>query len=275
MATEEEETAAAPEGKKGKKAKKEKVKGQNSGMKPAIVVGVFCMVGFKLFGGGTTTTAATDASAVKPATAKETKDAEWVAETIAHCPAKSKWYDDWASLNKDKAFTTEQKSAQVELGSSTFTLSDDNYVKMTIAVGLTTAVPEEEIKKFADHHGSEAKNVARSVISSKSAADLKPPYQGVVMCEIAAKTMVEYSDEVYDVYVTEFVVQAAKESGPLTVSLSDEMYAPAHEEVSSSAKTVTTKSTTEDGKVTETPAAASDESHSTQSGGAADESHSG
>jgi hypothetical protein len=280
MAAEETEE---PTGKKGKKekGKKEKAGGGGGGMKPAIVVGVMCMIGFKLFGGGGTTTAATDASAVKPATAKEVKDAEWVAEQIAHCPAKQKWFDNWSDLNKAKPFGSDNKGAQVELGSSTFTLSDDNYVKMTVAVALTSAVPEEKIKKFAADHGSEAKNVARSVISTKSAADLKPPYQSVVICEIAAKTMVEYSDKVFDVYVTEFVVQADKKSGPLTVSLTDPKYAPAHEESTKTSKseagtkTMAAEEPAVEEMAEDTNHAADDTSHSEDTSRSSEESHSG
>lgn len=273
MAAEETEE---PTGKKGKKEKgKKEGGGGGGGMKPAIIVGVMCMIGFKLFGGGGTTTAATDASAVKPATVKETKDAEWVAEQIKHCPAKGKWFDDWAELNKAKPFSSENKGAQVELGSTTFTLSDDNYVKMTVAVALTSSVAEDKVKKFATDHGSEAKNVARSVISTKSAADLKPPFQAVVMCEIAAKTMAEYSDKVFDVYVTEFVVQADKRSGPVTVSLSDPKYAPSHDEAKESSKSTMTTSTTATDETTTSTEAKPDESGSQDGTSTEDASHSG
>ena len=174
----------AEEGTKGKgkkgKGDDDAPKGK-SNLVPAIIIAVGLVLGGKMMGGGG---GAAPAAAAAPAHAEEEE---------LDCEAKD--------LEKPP-----KEGAVIKLDSQVINLADGKYIKVAVALQLSSA---ENAELFEEEGlGAKASNEVIAILTGRSGAELTTPeVRAEVQEELTASIRPLFECNVLDVLLTEFVVQ--------------------------------------------------------------------
>lgn len=176
----EEEPATKEPAKKGKKGKEPKEKGA-SNTKPALIIAVAILLGFKMFGGGGGGGAA--AGAAGPVTTAAPTD----------CKA----------ADAKKAPKVE---ATIDLGDTTINLADGHFLKLSI--GLTVVAGEDPAIWKNNNKGAEAKDLIISTLGGRSMAEFATQDEiDKAKAQLTDKIRPMYDCKVVSVLFTDFVMQ--------------------------------------------------------------------